>query len=330
MALKEFCKQKLYYINNEKKITITHLNGSKFHVNRKGTSILSNTFVESSICYALHRCSILQRFDGNRSGSCIINKYKTNTLIESNDVGSLCFIRKRSLNKLREAHLNINSLRIKSDSLVQNTDKIENQLSEDFCNICHWFVDNKLSIHFGEAKAKSILFASKHKRKNIKKLDIKYGDIQIRQHSKVKYLGCLLDETLSREAINWFLIAAQTLMLCNALIQSHLDYACSAWYPNLTTKLKHRIQTSQNKYMRFCLQSDKLKDISHEEFERLNWLPVTYRLKQCVNCIVFKYLSEQCPKYLNEIFDVATESNYQLRGSLQKLKCPFCKTNTGQ
>ena len=45
--------------------------------------------------------------------------------------------------------------------------KIENQLNEDFSNICDWFVDNKLSIHFGEDKTKSILFASKFKRKNI-------------------------------------------------------------------------------------------------------------------------------------------------------------------
>ena len=45
--------------------------------------------------------------------------------------------------------------------------KIKNQLNEDFSNICDWFVDNKLSIHFGEDKTKSILFASKFKRKNI-------------------------------------------------------------------------------------------------------------------------------------------------------------------
>ena len=77
--------------------------------------------------------------------------------------------------------------------------KIENQLNEDFCNICHWFVDNKLSIHFDEDKTKSILFASKFKKKNTRKLHIKYGDIQIKLHSKVKYLGCLLDETMSRE-----------------------------------------------------------------------------------------------------------------------------------
>ena len=41
--------------------------------------------------------------------------------------------------------------------------EIEEQLNEDFTNICEWFVDNRLSIHFGEEKTKSILFASKRK-----------------------------------------------------------------------------------------------------------------------------------------------------------------------
>ena len=46
---------------------------------------------------------------------------------------------------------------------------------------------------------------------------------------------------------------------------SHFDYICSIWYPNqtkelkVTKKLKHRIQTTQNKCMYFCLQLDKLK-----------------------------------------------------------------------
>ena len=125
---------------------------------------------------------------------------------------------------------------------------------------------------------------------------------------------------------NSFLTSALTRLLCNALIQPHFDYTCSAWYPNLTKKLKHGIQTTQNKCMRFCSKLDKLKHISYEDFERLNWLPVTYRFKQCVNTIVFKYFNEQCPNYLNEVFDVAVENNYQLRGSFQKLKCPFHKT----
>ena len=44
--------------------------------------------------------------------------------------------------------------------------EIEKQLNVDFSNMCDWFVDNKLSIHFGEEKAKSILFASKFKNIN--------------------------------------------------------------------------------------------------------------------------------------------------------------------
>ena len=50
----------------------------------------------------------------------------------------------------------------------KDINKIENQLNEDFCTICDWFVDNKLIIHFGEDKIKLILFTSKFKRKNIK------------------------------------------------------------------------------------------------------------------------------------------------------------------
>ena len=109
---------------------------------------------------------------------------------------------------------------------------------------------------------------------------------------------------------NSFLTPALRRLLRNALIQPHFDYACSAWYLNLTKKLKHRIQTTQNKCTRFCLQLDKLEHISYEEFERLNWLPVTYRFKQCVNVsiiqiiqtmLIFKYFNEQCPNYLNEV-----------------------------
>ena len=56
-----------------------------------------------------------------------------------------------------------------------------------------------LSIHFDEDKTKCILFASKRRAKNIRQLNIKYKDINIKQHSEVTYLGCVLDETMSGE-----------------------------------------------------------------------------------------------------------------------------------
>ena len=87
--------------------------------------------------------------------------------------------------------------------------------------------------------------------------------------------------------------------------------------------------------MSFCIQlkhklKHKLKHIPHEDFELLNCFPVTYRFKQYVNAIVFKYFSEKCPNYLNEVFDVAIENNFQSRCSFQKLKYPFCTANPGQ
>ena len=40
----------------------------------------------------------------------------------------------------------------------KDIEEIEKVLNSDFENICNWFVDNKLILHFGEDKTKSILF----------------------------------------------------------------------------------------------------------------------------------------------------------------------------
>ena len=108
-----------------------------------------------------------------------------------------------------------------------------------------------------------------------------YGNIQIKQHFKDnKYLGWLCDKTMSGEAMplnvinkinnklkllhckNRFLTPALRRLLCNALIQPHFGYSCSAWYPILTKKIKHRFQTNQNKCIRFCMQLDNLTILS--------------------------------------------------------------------
>ena len=50
-------------------------------------------------------------------------EYKANSLSESNNVASLCSIRKRNLNKSVVAHLNINSLRFRFDSLYTENNR---------------------------------------------------------------------------------------------------------------------------------------------------------------------------------------------------------------
>ena len=72
-----------------------------------------------------------------------------------------------------------------------DVERIENDLNRNFHSLCNWFLENKLSIHFGEDKTKSILFGRK-KYENLKKMNIWRGDIQIKQHSVVTYLGSVL------------------------------------------------------------------------------------------------------------------------------------------
>ena len=226
--------------------------------------------------------------------------------------------------------------------------KIESRLNEDFASICDWFVDNKLSIHFGEDKTKSILFATKNKSKNIGNLNISYKNINIKQYSSVTYLGCILDETLSGESMalyvlnklnarlkflyrkNEFLTPALRRLLCNALIQPHFDYACSAWYTSLNKKFRTKLQIMQNKCVRFCLQQGKRTHAGFIEFDKLNWLPVEKRFNQCLCVNTFKFYNDTCPLYLGDIFHPTEQNRINTRTSTLKLSQPLRKTNYGK
>ena len=114
--------------------------------------------------------------------------------------------------------------------------KIEKILNKDFCEC---FVDNELCIHFGDGKTKSVFLVSKQRAKNIRELNIRYKEANIKQQVQVTYLGCVLDESMSGELIklkitnkihwkpksyygkNIFLIPDFRKMLCKALIQLH-------------------------------------------------------------------------------------------------------------
>ena len=84
--------------------------------------------------------------------------------------------------------------------------EIEKHLITDFSRLCDWFIDNKLNIHFRQNKTKSILFGTKHKLRNTNSKSIVYNGTEIKHHAKVKYLGCILDKSLSDGRYNLFLI----------------------------------------------------------------------------------------------------------------------------
>ena len=49
------------------------------------------------------------------------------------------------------------------------------------------------------------------------------------------------------------------------MIQPLFDYACTALFSNLSKRLKLRLQASQNKCIKFCLQLDKRSKLRVKE-----------------------------------------------------------------
>ena len=182
----------------------------------------------------------------------------------------------------------------------EDVKEIEYQLNLNFSRLCDWFIDNKLSIHLGKDKTKSNLLGTKLNIKRAEPLNIVYGNVKIKQYTKVTYLGCILDESLSGESMalhvlhkinsrlrflyrqNRFLNKLLQRLLCNTMILPFFDYTCPAWYPSLRKDLQKRLQVSQNNCVSFCLQLDKNTQIGVAVFKEINWLNVNDRFSQCV------------------------------------------------
>ena len=64
----------------------------------------------------------------------------------------------------------------------KDVEKIEKALNKEFSSLCEWLLDNKLSIHFGDDKTKTIFFS---RMKSPPKLSISYGDYSLKQHKRI-------------------------------------------------------------------------------------------------------------------------------------------------
>ena len=208
-------------------------------------------------------------------------------------------------------------------------------------------VYQQTSIHLGKDKTKSILFGTKLNIKQTEPLNIVYGNVKIKHYTKVTYIGCILDESLSAESMalhvlnknksrlrflyrqNRFLNKRLRRLLCNMMIQPFFDYACSSWYPSLRKDSQKRLQLSQNNCVRFCLQLDKKTRIGVGEFKEIDWLNINDRFSQCVLSNIYDFFNSKSPEYFNKIYFPAEPSNKNTRSSFQWLKQPLRQSNKG-
>ena len=221
---------------------------------------------------------------------------------------------------------------------------IEDQLSKDFNSLCKWFIDNKLSIHFGEEKTKSILFSIIKRLNNSRNLDIRYNDIEIKHHSKVINLPGMHP----RQQSVWQAMATKVLGTINRIIKflyskqkfyaslcidcyairwyNHISLMHSpAWYPDFNKCFVKIFQVCQNKCIWFCLKLNNRDHVGVKEFREINWLSTKKRSEQCVCPNIFKFfrhISATCTFELYKHFN----HGHKTRRSNCRLQKPYRNT----
>ena len=171
---------------------------------------------------------------------------------------------------------------------------------------------------FSKAKLKRAAVKYKRCRKSLKEIR--------KRTTKIKES---IEGTIYESGVGAGQTAKHNALLCNALIQPHYDYACSAWYPSLNKRLSKKIQTSQNKCIRYCLNLDNRAHVGIDEFIKINWLPTKERVAQCICVNIFKFFNKMSPQYTSEIFH-PSHSRYNTRMATLKLDLPFRQSCPGQ
>ena len=114
-------------------------------------------------------------------------------------------------------------------------------------------------------------------------------------------------------------------MLCRTLIQKHYDFACCSWYPIMSLSLKTELHTTQNSCIKYFW---RLKDRSHirkNEFEKINWLPVSNRFHQWLAVTAYNFKNALSPKYMGDIYSLQISPNIRTRSSNDSFVVLFYK-----
>ena len=103
------------------------------------------------------------------------------------------------------------------------------------------------------------------------RLKISCCSVAIEARSKITYLGLTFDNDMSFSSMGNSVIKKvnaklkflyrksaffgknERKLLSSALVNPHFEYACNAWYRSVNANVKHKLQTTQNKMIRYEL-----------------------------------------------------------------------------
>ena len=255
--------------------------------------------------------------------------------------------------KLMKFHLFADDTHIYHES--SSLKKLELDMNKELKKINTWLIVNRLSLNV--KKTNFVVFHPFNKPIK-KRITLKFHRKAIKEVQHIKYLGVILDSTLSWKQhvikisksiskfcgilykIRPFVNINILKMLYNSLIYSRLNYGAEVW--TLTTKtLLNSILIIQKKLVRIMTFNNKRDENfkypqSNPIFKQLSILKIHDIKKLCLTKFVYKYFDRNVPNNFHNWFNLIsqvhhynTRSNFNLESSTNtnKIYVPFRRTS---
>ena len=223
------------------------------------------------------------------------------------------------------------------DTAFRTVGEIKQPLLPAFFRLCQWLDKNKLSLNV--VKTEFMILGTNSR---LRDLDsdpastpyiLSVGNIEIKRVKSTKYLGLIVDDTLSwSDHINHismkikrsigvlkrtrsYLPRASLITLYRTLIETHLRY-CSVIWGQCGETLKDKLQALQNRALR-TIAGQKFEHADHSRLlVGYGLLSVQNLIKMDMGICVYKILNDQAPEEFKHIFQpVSSMHGYQTRSS---------------
>ena len=224
----------------------------------------------------------------------------------------------------------------------KNKPEIEHKLQTDANETDDWSIRNKLPIHYG--KSTTMTLGTIYKLQQAGQLNITIGNTPLNSVSSQKLLGLHIDETLTwnkhtdylcsvissrislLKHLSYYVPQNVQKMYYQSYILPIIDYGSISWGSTSKQNIE-RINKMQKRAARIILNADYITP-SEEMFQRLDWMPVSNRIKYNKAILTYKALNNLTPSYISDLLTpTALVYNRTLR-STENGALVIPKTNT--
>ena len=223
----------------------------------------------------------------------------------------------------------------------ENMDELCADVNRELWRVMQWFITNRLSVNI--KKTNFVLFGSQAKLKNVTNCKIFFKNMEIVQTNTAKFLGVLIDSTLSWKSHIEYItkkvaksigiikrvhncLPTDTLnTLYNTLVLPYLNYCNMIWANNKITYLKPLL-ILQKKVVR-SITASLYNAHALPLFAQLNQLTIYDLNKLALATFMFRSHTNSLPPIFSDYFVVNSAVHCHYTRSSVKLHISFARTS---